>query len=187
MTLKTLAAATVLGLAAASAASAAPIFATGATIVQDGPRGTANNRNVLANALGAPDGSFFEIGTNAIVEFTFGQVFTGPASVLEVTFGSRGAFDEDTRLIGLLNGVQTVLAEFTNDDIGGDGAIAIAFTGIFDALRFQDFSQTGPDTGTLVDGIDIDSVSVSPIPVPAAGLLLVGALGALGLARRRAA
>ena len=41
-----------------------------------------------------------------------------------------------------------------------------------------------PSTSTLNDGFSIGRVTVEPIPLPAAGLLLLGAVGALVVVRR---
>lgn len=185
MYMKTLATAAVLGLATTGAASAATLYAT--TVLFADGTGQPADRDDPNDALGAPDGAFYEIGENGRLDLGFGQPFTGPSSTIEITFGNRAAFDEDTMLFGLDGlGGETLLASFTNDDAVGN-TITVNFDGIYTALSFRDYSVTGPDTGRRVNGIDIDSVSVSTIPVPAAGLLLAGALGALGLARRRKA
>lgn len=190
MSFKTLAAAALIGVAATTGASAATIYATGYNDVFN--PSPAAGRDDPGAALGAPDadpnaeGGFYEIGSGGSIDFTFGQLFTGPAALIEITFGKRSSWDEDTIVSGIRNGVATELARFRNDDVVG-GAISVVFRGVFDELRFADNSAAGPDRGRPVNGIDIDSVAVSPVPVPAAGLLLAGALGALGLARRRAA
>ncbi|MGV8954169.1 MAG: VPLPA-CTERM sorting domain-containing protein, partial [Cypionkella sp.] len=59
------------------------------------------------------------------------------------------------------------------------------FTGVFDSLKVVD---TSPKVGGR-DGFDIDSISVTPatIPLPAGGLLLLGALGGVAALRRRKA
>lgn len=57
------------------------------------------------------------------------------------------------------------------------------FTGGDDTLLFADIGATPGDNG----GPLIDNISLAAAPPPAAGLLLPGALGAVGLARRRKA
>lgn len=49
--------------------------------------------------------------------------------------------------------------------------------------NFGIFNLTGQQDGTITFGVS----KVAPVPLPAAGLMLMGALGALGLKRRRKA
>ncbi len=56
------------------------------------------------------------------------------------------------------------------------------FAGSFDTLRLID---TTPGSSPSDDGYDVDAVGVSPVPLPAAGALLAGALGGMSLLRRR--
>ena len=64
--------------------------------------------------------------------------------------------------------------------------IGMAFSALFNnnrsALVFFDDNGAGPDRG--FDDLAM-RVDVAPVPVPAAGLLLVAALGGLGAAARR--
>ena len=60
------------------------------------------------------------------------------------------------------------------------GGFAAAFSAQLPATFA--FNFTGANRG---DAIQLTLASVPPIPVPAAGLLLIGALGGLGLLRRR--
>ncbi|MGR3540215.1 MAG: VPLPA-CTERM sorting domain-containing protein [Hasllibacter sp.] len=162
-------------------AGAATIFATDATIEQDGPRGTANDRDNINNALGETDGTFFELGLGGIVDFTFGQLFTGPGNVVEVTFGNPAGFPESADILLGFEGVFTFLTSVPNIGAQGPGGATFDFSGTFDTVRFVDTTQTNARTG----GFDIDSVSVAAVPLPAGGLLLLGALGGLGFMRRR--
>ncbi len=180
MSLKSLALATVLAFSAVTGAQAATLFATNVAIVTDGPRGTSFDRDDSTNALGSSQGDFFELGYGATVDFTFGGLFTGPGEIIETTFGNRSGFLETFNIFVGRNGVFTLLSSATN----AAASIALNFNGSFDTLRLVDTSPllTGP-TG----GIDIDTISVTAVPVPAGGLLLLGALGGLGLIRRRRA
>jgi hypothetical protein len=103
------------------------------------------------------------------------------------------------------NGISYSIAELTGTVLGtsdkGDTAIGkwtevtgrfdIAKDGFYD-LDFAAFSSVGVFRG-YIDNISVEAariepaaVAPSPVPVPAAGLLLVGAVAALGsLARRR--
>jgi hypothetical protein len=183
--LKTLGVAALVALAA-TGASAATLYATGANIVVDGPRGTENDRDDITNAFGEADGAFFELGRFATVDFTFGQDFRGPGNIVEVTFGDVASFPESVDVFGLQDGGDPVfLATIGNLDAEDEDGATFAFNGIYDTLRLVDTSLA--PNGLLRGGFDVDSIAVAAIPLPAAGLLLLGALGALGLARRRAA
>lgn len=179
-----LAALAVLGLGAA--AQAAPvIYATGASIVTDGPRGTANDRDDIANAFGAPDGSFFELGYRGVVDFVFGQRFRGPGALFEITFGNVAAFPEAVRvLVG--NAADpasfTQVALLSNLAATQPGGATFDVPGVFDTVRLIDASPRRGRTG----GWDVDSIAVAAVPLPAAGGLLLAGLGALALRRRRA-
>ena len=55
-------------------------------------------------------------------------------------------------------------------------------------MRLTDITLTLPPTNGNAGptgGFDVASISVSAIPLPAGGLLLIGALGGLALLRRR--
>lgn len=164
---------------ATSAASAAPIHATGVKwsggTVADGK--TSSARNDADNALGATDGNFLSIGLGGWAELTFGQSFTGPGTAVEVTW-SRQGYLESAKVYGKADGIETYLATLSNQTNGGTSTFG--FKGVFTSLVFRDTSSVRSDR----DGFDIDSVSVSPVPVPAAGLLLGSALAGGGLLRK---
>lgn len=170
-------------LAAAAAAlfavnaEAATIYATGVTWTNNGTVGSANNRNNPLNALGAPDGKFLAIGLLGTADFTFGQTFTGPGVTYEITFGNRAGYPESANVLAGRNGQFVQVGTVNNQS--GAGSV-FQFTGVFDTLRLVDTSGR-PST----DGFDVDAVGVSAVPLPAAGLLLAGALGGLGLSRRK--
>lgn len=182
-TFKTVAIAALLAAGSAAGASAATLYATDATIVTDGPRGTANDRANLANTYGEGIGDFFELGFGGVVDFTFGRLFTGAGSLVEVTFGDASKFPETARIQAGRKGVFTDVATVLNGEAQPPVGALFNLTGIYDTLRVIDETAVRGKTG----GFDVDRISVSAVPVPAAGALLLGALALFGLVRRRAA
>lgn len=149
-------------------------------------RGTANDRANSANALGAPDGKFFEIGLNGYVDFTFSSPFTGPGLIFEVTFGDRENWPEFAEVLLGYNGVFTPLSGSATGN--ADGMTALNFGGgPFDTIRLLNAAGTIETDcgGYLCGGFDVDAIAVTPfeIPLPASVLMLVGALASLGLLR----
>lgn len=148
-------------------------------------RGTADGRDNGANALGATDGTFFELGNVGSAIFTFGMDFVSPGFTAEITYGDRGGFFEQATVeIGnLVGGVFTaVTSVIVNNTVSGEQQFTFA-GGPFNALRFL---NSGPILGGT-GGFDIDSVRVTPapVPLPAAGLMLMGALGGMAMLRRK--
>lgn len=177
------AAAAALTAGSLTAAEAAPVYASDAQIVTDGPRGDRNGRDDLSNALGEEVGDFFELGFGATVDFTFDVLARGPVNVIEVSFGRPQALREEAVVSVGLDGVFTEIGSVTA--LGGqapDGA-TLAAPGLFDTVRLTDVSPIRG--GATFGGFDVDRIGVSPIPLPAAGAALLAGLGALTLVRRR--
>lgn len=163
-------------------------FATSITYESDNAvagRGTGNGRFRPQNALGAADGAFFEIGLGSSVDLTFGTLFDTSATIIEVTFNNPSAQIELVSVFGGRNGVFSFLGTVSNVDAQGVGATLIFPTAdIFDTLRLVDLTRSSERVG----GFDIDSVRVNPvapIPLPAAGLMLLTGLAAFAATRRR--
>lgn len=178
MNVKMLALASVAALGlSAGMSTAATLYATTATWTP----GTGNlqaSRSNPDNALGSPDGLFLSLGFGGYADFTFGTVFTGPGAVIEVTNLPRDSYTETAEVWGGFEGTFVKIADISN----ATAEIAFSFSGIFDTLRIID--TTAPFQFWR-DGFDIESVSVSPVPLPAAGFLLAGALaGVAGLRRK---
>jgi hypothetical protein len=180
-------------------ADAATIHATSADIIVDGPRGTANNRDEISNAFGAADGAFFELGYDAVVEFQFGtptgQRFFGPGSLIEITFNNDPNWKEAVRIEVGIKGNESSFVTAQPNPFKNTETFAnpvFTFDGIFDTVRLTDLTlalfggdPSNRSTQAATGGFDLDAISVSAVPLPAAGFLLVGALGGLAALRRR--
>lgn len=165
-------------LALPAAVQAAPIYATS---VVDYDKGTF--KKVLADrqdadaALGAADGKFVSLGLGGSIVLAFAQPFKAIGQVVEITYNDKKKHPESADVYGYDGAAWVLIASMKN-------YLSTSFSaeGVFTLLKIVDTTKKGPS----FDGFDIDAVSVSPVPVPAAGLLLGGALAGLGSLRRRA-
>ena len=164
-----------------STADAAVVYASSVDSYTQGTGITQIGRTNTANALGAEDGKFLTLGRGGQAVFSFGSLFISSGTVYEITFGNPQKHQESVDVFGLLGGVASYIGSLSN---AGSGLFS--FTGVFDQLMLIDTSPLG---GGSKDGYDIDAIKVMPaaVPLPAGGLLLVGALGAIGALRRRKA
>lgn len=154
-------------------------------------RGTANDRDNALNALGPTDGDFFELGFRGTADFTFGKKFKTSAQIFEVTFGSASSFPEAVDVYVGDGGLFQFVARISN--VAAQGGAVVSLAGLvgstFDTLRLSDASPLSSTAqsdqfGTL-GGFDIDAVRVAPVPLPAAGVMLLTALGGMAFLRRR--
>lgn len=170
-------------------------FATTITYDTEARRGDANDRDNALNALGANDGSFFELGFGSTVDLTFGGVFNTSVDIYEVTFGSAANFPESVNVFAGSGGLFELVGTLTNSDASGGATVSLSglIGATFDTLRLID---TSPLTSTAqsdafgpLGGFDLDAarVSIAPVPLPAAGMLLLTAIGGLTAMRRRKA
>jgi len=144
-----------------------------------------DRRNIGNVNLGSADNAFYSLGRGGgVATFEIAPNFTGPISVVEVTFGA--SYPDESALVEVsLGGIDWIgVGSATNSGnsngspLGGTSGFTV--NGIFDMIRFTDTS-----TATRGDGFDLDAFSVAAVPLPAGGLLLLGGLGALGFVRRR--
>ena len=177
--------------------------------------GETADRGNICNALGAPDqnsdnraaGGFLSAGKYDALKFTFGKdvSFSAPIKFFEISFNTPNSYKES--IVFLLTGsggatflnleklyeVEVEAGDVRDKLVNVEGSIdpgnndrwILTYNtdlGPFDALWVFDKSGTP-------DGFDIDAisaVSASPVPLPAAGFLLIAGLGGLALMRRRA-
>lgn len=171
-----LGAALALGVAT-TAAQATTIYATSVDNYAPGTGITDPARTITANALGAADGAFLSLGLGGSATFSFGTVFAAPIRAFEVTFGTRLNHEEIIEVFAGYMGSFTSVGFITNLT----GVDDLDFAGYFDQLKLVDISPAFAGR----DGFDIDAIAVSPVPLPAGGLLLLTALGAGAALRRR--
>jgi hypothetical protein len=181
---------TLLGLALAFAAStgaanAAPVYAQSiVSYDQNGTVVTADRSDPEA-VKGAADGVFYSLGLGGNMVLDFGSGFVkAPGNVSEITFKLEGYIEKVRVYVSKtldFTGAESVLV--SNQQAGLPGGVSLTFAASsFRYVKLVDLSPKGYNR----DGFDVDSISFSPVPVPAAGLMLAGAVAGLGALRRRA-
>ena len=187
-------------------ASISPEFQGGwATAIWYDPeatRGTANDRENPENALGPITGSnsqnesFFEIGQGSEIFLTFGETFLSPGNIVEITFGGGDAdwfesVDVFGGLFGDLDADYDFLASIDNIGAGDTdlGGASFEFAGKYQVLRLIDttpeLNEAGNPNPGYDGGFDVAGVQVQPVPLPAAGWLMLAGFGGLAALRRR--
>lgn len=183
--LKTVAATAALTLSA-GAASAAPIYADTVIDFQGdcATGGCAAYRSDPTKALGAADGEFVSLGLGGSITLGFSGVpnLAGDATVYEVTWGNRANHPEAAQVYSVLGGDETLLGTITN----ANGANSVSLSGPFDSIKIVDYTVSYFNGNTSsFDGFDVDSVSISAVPLPATGLMLLAGLGGFAAMRRK--
>ena len=131
-------------------------------------------------------------------DFTSGLMFTMGRAFDAVSFtlnslgydfsGTPGPLSDNIFVTGLAGGSAVATASFTLSDIYQDVQtflLGSAFTGL-DALLIElDYPVNTASCGAPCGHFDLDEVVLAPVPLPAAGLLLGGALLGFGALRRR--
>lgn len=154
---------------------------------------------VLATGLAATSASAVPVSVDNLESVDFGNVeFTGEvrsglggAGSWTVTFNASGA-GAGTALvtigpINLANNWTDLMVGWSGGESKPVGAIETTVSTIFaDPDSLSQMLVISWTDSEARNGFDVEgTVSVSPIPLPAAGLLLLGGLGALGFAGRR--
>ena len=132
------------------------------------------------------DGGFFDTDTWA---FEGKLDSNGTLDGAEASFGQSGSYDLTSYFAGMTgdvllvfksgNGTSLVGYQLSTDDLAG------TWTTPFTCPPFSGKKGSCNGFPKGVSHISVYSNVVAAVPLPAAGLLLLGALGGLGLARRR--
>lgn len=182
---KTIAAAAVVAMAAGGA-NAAVYYADYVVSHDSTPK--AADRSDPAYALGSPDGKFYSLGMGGSLTLGFNDApfHTADVSVFEVTFGgglgSGHKEAAEVYAVNSTNGDKWLLGTLNN--VNGSNTVR-GQAGSFDQIRLVDVSKAFFSDTKTTDGFDVDSVSIAPVPVPAAGMLLLAGLGGFAALRRR--
>ena len=169
--------------ALAGAANAAPVYPidvvsydqNGTTVAAD-----RSNPYVLFDAYTDGD-QFYSLGLGGNLVLDFGSSLYGLGKIIEVTF--KLAHYVETADVYISNSTtfsNPAVASVVNAD-AQDGFSFLVST----PFRYIKLVDTSPVVKGR-DGFDVAEVSFSPVPVPAAGLMLAGAVAGLGALRRRA-
>ena len=139
-----------------------------------------------ANAINIqPDGGFVEwdsaAGASGRVRLDVFAVPSASAASVQITINTAGSTEVERIRFGARNDLFTDLVQYF-----GGGAISVTLFG-------NDLNDDGARNTRFAidwDGSDATGeqnfdVRITPVPVPAAGLLLIAGLGALGVAGRR--
>lgn len=144
----------------------------------------ANDRQDVNNAVDTDDSTFYALGFGGDITLGFAvPLFTNPQTVqaFEITFNRRTGHDEAAEVYSVLDGVETFLGTLTNFVNGGSVVASTAF----EYIKLVDVTLELFPSTTSYDGFDLSAIKVSPVPLPAAGVLMLAGLGGLAALRRR--
>lgn len=138
-------------------------------------------------ALGVGDNTFYSLGLGGELIVGFGQAFTGPGTVIEVTNGNVAGYgieSADVFVGSFATNTWTKISEVFNTT--AQTGFSFSFAGIFDAMKLVDTTSFNCTLQACTgDGFDVDAISATAVPLPAAGMLLLSALGGMAYFRRR--
>ncbi|WP_265501153.1 VPLPA-CTERM sorting domain-containing protein [Paracoccus beibuensis] len=144
----------------------------------------ANDRKNTANAVDGDSNTFYSLGFGGSIVVSFAKPLFDIAqkvATFELTFNRDGDHDEAARVYSVLDGVETDLGVVTNAAIKS----TVTAYSPFEFIKLVDVTKTVFPSSTSYDGFDVAQISVAAVPLPAAGLMLMGGLGGLAALRRR--
>ena len=159
---------------------------TGGSVIGTGTDLTVRTKgkNHFGRTNTTPGGQFY-LDSNDTFGMAWAVGLEGAATFNSIAFSLSDGADQGAQLE--ITAMGQVLDTFVNFPNASVKFVVISFEQMIDdaLIRLSNLEGTGLRTN---DGFGIDDAtvaSVAPIPVPAAGLLLLGALGGLGLRARR--
>lgn len=171
-----------LALGVAGAASAAPVYPVAALLADQNGTIVAPERSDPTAMFDGDMTTFYSLGLGGSVVLDFGKLVAAPGMIAEVTFRLAGYLERVIISVGLAaDGPFTQVATLSN--AAAQGGATVSFNS--DPFRYVKLLDNSPVRAGR-DGFDVAEISFSAVPLPAAGLLLGGALFGLGALRRRA-
>ncbi|MGN7870091.1 VPLPA-CTERM sorting domain-containing protein [Paracoccus sp. 22332] len=142
-----------------------------------------NDRQNVNNAIDASESTFYALGFGGDITVGFPIPLLSQQNVaaFEITFNRQVGHDEAAKVFSVLNGVETLLGTITNFE----GENTVVASGPFEYIKLLDVSLSVFPNTSSYDGFDLGAIKVSPVPLPAAGVLLLAGLGGLAAVRRR--
>lgn len=172
----------VLAIGTAGAAAAAPVYPV-SVVSANQPGTVAANRSdptVLFDAYTDGD-QFYSLGLGGDLVLMFSEVVSGLGEIVEVTFKIGGYFESVDIFVSTSETFADPAVASISNQNAQDG-ISFLVSEAFQYIKLVDTS----DVRLGRDGFDVAEISFTAVPVPAAGLLLGGALFGFGALRRRA-
>lgn len=158
------------------------------TTLSSAQAATISGQVEIAGLVNLVTSDFSSDGSVSLLTPAFAILGTGDFAADSGSFVTTFGFDFDAigdqTLLTLASGISFVAQSFS--DISDDAIKSFVATGFLSGVGFEDtFASLNFATSGSSNEITSFVTSVSPVPLPAAGVLLIGALAGLGFAGRR--